>query len=153
MPTKRKSDPLAGLRYLNDRCAVPRMGAALMALMLTGCVDGPNYKKPILKVNDSWNVNSPQISAQAATDSAWWKSFNDPTLEQLIQLAYNQNLTLQVAGLRIMEARAVLGIATGSQYPQNEVSASVSRVGLSKNTVNKPPDFTRDYWSQQLSFD
>jgi NodT family efflux transporter outer membrane factor (OMF) lipoprotein len=153
MPTKRKSDPLAGLRYLNDRCAVPRMGAALMALMLTGCVVGPNYKKPILKVNDSWNVNSPQISAQAATDSAWWKSFNDPTLEQLIQLAYNQNLTLQVAGLRIMEARAVLGIATGSQYPQNEVSASVSRVGLSKNTVNKPPDFTRDYWSQQLSFD
>jgi NodT family efflux transporter outer membrane factor (OMF) lipoprotein len=150
MPTKRKSDSVAGLRYLNARCAVPLVGAVLT---LTGCVVGPNYKKPVLKVNDSWNVNSPQISAQAAADNAWWKAFNDPTLEQLIHLAYNQNLTLQVAGLRIMEARAVLGIATGRQYPQNEVSASVSRVGLSKNTVNRPPDFTRDYWNQQLSFD
>jgi NodT family efflux transporter outer membrane factor (OMF) lipoprotein len=150
MPTKRKSDSLAGLRYLNARCGVPLVG---VVLTLTGCMVGPNYKKPVLKVNDTWNVNSPQISAQAAADNAWWKAFNDPTLERLIQLAYNQNLSLQVAGLRIMEARALLGIATGSQYPKNEVSASVNRVGLSTNTVNKPPAFTRDYWDQSLAFD
>ena len=150
MPTKRKSNPLAGLRYLNARCTVPLVGAVLT---LTGCVVGPHYKKPVLKVNDSWNVNSPQISAQAAADNAWWKAFNDPTLEKLIQLAYNQNLPLQVAGLRIMEARAVLGISVGNQYPQGQISASVSRVGLSTNTVNKPPVFTRDYWDQSLGFD
>jgi NodT family efflux transporter outer membrane factor (OMF) lipoprotein len=123
------------------------------ALTLTGCLVGPNYKKPVLKANDTWGVKSPQISTQQPSDSAWWKTFNDPTLEQLIQLAYTQNLTLQVAGLRIMEARAALGIAVGNQYPQTEVSASVSRVGLSNNTVNRPPSFTRDYWNQQVGFD
>jgi NodT family efflux transporter outer membrane factor (OMF) lipoprotein len=124
-------------------------------LTLTCCAVGPRYVKPAVNVNKSWSVNNaPQISAQGAADSAWWKAFNDPALERLIDLAYKQNLPLQVAGLRIMEARATLGIAVGNQYPQTQqASASVSRVGLSKNTVNKPPDFTRDFWSQQIGFD
>jgi len=141
MPTNRKSEF--------------HIGVALVGALLTlaGCEVGPHYSKPPLKVNDNWNVTSPQISVQPVVDTAWWKAFNDPTLERLIQLAYNQNLPLQVAGLRIMEARAVLGIANANQYPQTNVSGSVSRVGLSKNTVNKPPAFTRDYWNQQISFD
>ena len=150
MPPERKSELRSAYRRLEASSAVMLLGAALT---LTGCLVGPNYKKPVLKVNNTWGVTGPQISAQPPSDSAWWKTFNDPTLEQLIQLAYSQNLTLQVAGLRIMEARAALGIAVGNQYPQNEVSASVSRVGLSNNTVNRPPDFTRDYWNQQVSFD
>jgi len=150
MPTVCKSEFGTVHRRLNARTLVMLLGAALT---LTGCSIGPNYKKPVLKVNNTWSINSPQISAQPPSDSAWWKAFNDPTLEQLIQLAYSQNLTLQIAGLRIMEARAALGIATGNQYPQNEVSASVSRIGLSNNTVNRPPGFTRDYWNQQLGFD
>jgi NodT family efflux transporter outer membrane factor (OMF) lipoprotein len=151
MPIGRKSEFDTAHRCLSASCAVTLVGAVLT---LTGCKVGPNYKKPVLNVNNNWSVtNSPQISAQPPADNAWWKAFNDPTLERLIQLAYNQNLPLQVSGLRIMEARAVLGIATGNQYPQTEVSASVSRVGLSNNTVNRPPEFTRDYWNQQLGFD
>lgn len=150
MPTECKSKLGTANRLLSAGSAVTLLGTALT---LIGCSVGPKYKKPVLKVNDTWVVNSPQISAQPPSDNAWWKSFNDPTLEQLIQLAYNQNLTLQVAGLRIMEARAALGIAIGNQYPQNQVSASVSRIGLSNNTVNRPPGFTRDYWNQQLGFD
>ena len=150
MPTHRQFEPSVWFEYPTLRSAVVLVTALLT---LSGCEVGPHYSKPVLKVNDSWNVTSPQISVQPPADSAWWKSFNDPTLERLIQLAYNQNLPLQVAGLRIMEARAVVGIAVGNQYPQTNISADVSRVGLSKNTVNKPPDFTRDYWSQQLSFD
>ena len=140
----------AWVRYLNARSAVASAGALLM---LAGCNVGPHYGKPPLKVNDSWNVTSPQISTQPSADTAWWKAFNDPTLEQLIQLAHKQNLPLQVAGLRIMEARAALGIAGANQLPQGQVSAGVTRVGLSNNTVNRPPGFTRDYWDQSLGFD
>src|SRR6516164_3374913 len=112
-------------------------------LALTGCAVGPRYVKPKVSVNDSWSVtDSPHISPQLPGDSAWWKAFNDPVLEQLIELAYKQNLTLQVAGLRIMEARAAVGIAVGNQYPQvQQAFARVSGVGLSQNTINKPPDF------------
>ena len=124
-------------------------------LTLTGCAVGPHYVRPVLSVNDSWSqTDSPRISAHSATDSAWWKAFNDPVLEQLIQLAYRQNLSLRVAGLRIMEARAVLGIAIGNQYPQTQqASAGVSGVGLSNNTVNKPPDFSRYFATDELGLD
>jgi outer membrane protein TolC len=119
-------------------------------LTLTGCAVGPHYVKPVLSVNNSWSgTGSPQISAQPATDSSWWKAFNDPVLEQLIQLAYRQNLTLRVAGLRIMEARAVLGITTGNQYPQvQQAFVGVSGVGLSDNTANKLYAFTWTIYQQ-----
>jgi NodT family efflux transporter outer membrane factor (OMF) lipoprotein len=118
-----------------------------VVLTLTGCAVGPHYVKPVQSVNGSWSgTGTPQISAQPATESAWWKTFNDPVLEQLIQLAYQQNLTLRVAGLRIMEARAALGIATGNQYPQvQQAFAGVTGVGLSNNTVNKATGFSRYY--------
>lgn len=101
VPIECQSELRSAYRRLDAGSAVMLLGAALT---LTGCSVGPHYKKPVLKVNDNWGVTSPQISAQTPSDSAWWKAFNDPTLERLIQLAYSQNLTLQVAGLRIMEA-------------------------------------------------
>lgn len=152
MPNNRKSEPGTAHRCLKASYAVTLMG---VVLTLTGCAVGPHYVKPVVPVNGSWSeTGSPQISAQPATDIAWWKAFNDPVLDQLIQLAYKQNLTLRVAGLRIMEARAVLGIATGNQYPQlQQASAGVGGVGLSNNTINKPPPFTRYFASDQLGLD
>jgi NodT family efflux transporter outer membrane factor (OMF) lipoprotein len=145
----RKSGPGTAHRCLKASYAATVLG---VVLTLTGCAVGPHYVKPVQNVNASWSgAGTPQISDQQATESAWWKTFNDPVLEQLIQLAYQQNLTLRVAGLRIMEARAVLGIATGNQYPQvQEAFAGVRGVGLSNNTVNKPPPFTRYFASDQL---
>ena len=133
-------------------CAATLAGAAMA---LAGCAVGPNYAKPPLKVNPSWSMPSgPQVSTlSAAADSAWWKAFNDPTLEQLIQLAYSQNLPLQVAGLRIMESRALLGIAVGNQYPQlQQAFATASGISLSENVANNQ-DFDRDFADMQLGFD
>ena len=63
--------------------------------------------------------------------------FNDPVLDKLVELSYQQNLPLQVAGLRIFEARARLGIAIGQQYPQEQqVNGALTRVGLSENSPN-----------------
>ena len=154
VPTQEQNRAKPGTvrRGLSVKFAAALVGALLT---MTGCAVGPHYVRPTLPVNDHWSATgSPEISTQLAADSAWWKALNDPALERLIQLAYSQNLTLQVAGLRIMEARAELRIAIGNQYPQSQqVSGNVSRVALSKNTVNKPPDFTRDFWSQQIGFD
>ena len=100
MQTDRKSEPGTAYRGLTAKSAITLVGAVAI---LTGCAVGPHYAKPVVKVNDSWSVTSgPQVSAQPAADSAWWTTFNDPALEQLIQLACSQNLPLQVAGLRIM---------------------------------------------------
>ena len=50
----------------------------------------------------------------------WWGVFNDPVLNQLVRLAYEQNLSLQAAGARVLEARATLGAAIGEIYPQQQ---------------------------------
>ena len=53
-------------------------------------------------------------------DREWWHVFNDPVLDGLIDRAYKENLTLRIAGLRVLEARARLGIATGRFFPQTQ---------------------------------
>ena len=123
-------------------------------LALAGCAVGPQYAKPDVSFNNVWTeASNPQVSTQTASDTAWWKAFNDPTLEQLIQQAYSQNLTLQVAGLRIMEARAQLGVAVGNKYPQlQQAFASASGISLSENVANNA-NFVRDFWDFQAGFD
>ena len=64
-----------------------------------------------------------------------------PALDRLVELAYRQNLPLQIAGLRIVEARAQLAIATGQQYPAGAggLRAASTAVGLSENVANAQP--------------
>ena len=57
------------------------------------------------------------------TRPQWWLVFNDPVLDQLVELARQQNNNLEIAGLRILEARAQLGVAQGSQFPQTQIAA------------------------------
>lgn len=104
-----------------------------IALSLGGCAAvGPDFKKPIAALPAKWSAEGdPRIASQAAPDIAWWKTFKDPALDRLVELAHQQNLSLQIAGLRIMEARARLGAATGWQYPQlQQLSGGVSVLRL-----------------------
>ena len=123
-------------------------------MLLTGCAVGPEYARPPVKLEADWSTRSDSLLAQDATaDSAWWHVFADPTLDQLVQLAYHQNLPLQIAGVRIMEARAQLGIAVGNQYPQVQaVLASATGVQLSKHAANSVLA-DHNYWDYQVGFD
>ena len=91
------------------------------ALVVAGCLVGPDYKQPYVPLNAHWNSKGdPRVTSQSPIDVAWWKSFNDPTLDRLVEIAYEQNLPLQIAGLKILEARAQIGIAVGYYYPVNQ---------------------------------
>ena len=46
----------------------------------------------------------------------WWTVFRDPVLNRLVDIAYNQNLTLVSAGTRVLEGRAQLGVAIGEFF-------------------------------------
>lgn len=92
--------------------------STLSILMLTSCVKlGPDFRgvdaPPLPKewVNGSSKANADKIAQ-------WWKTFNDPTLNTLVQKAYAQNLDIKSAGLRIVQSRAVLGISEGLSFPQ-----------------------------------
>ncbi len=94
--------------------------SVLLLLGGSACAVGPKFVKPEVALNAQWTEkDDPRVAAPSAVDDAWWRAFNDPALDQLIELAYRQNLPLQIAGLRILEARAQLGIAIGEQFPKN----------------------------------
>jgi NodT family efflux transporter outer membrane factor (OMF) lipoprotein len=116
---------------------------------------GPDFVKPEAKVSPDWSQkDNAAINTKSAADSAWWKAFNDPVLDQLIQLAYKQNLSLQIAGLRILEARAQLGYATGQRWPQVQVATgSATAVGISKNSASYIPGFDSQFGNYQVGFD
>jgi NodT family efflux transporter outer membrane factor (OMF) lipoprotein len=147
---------------------IAAVSAVVALLALGGCAVGPKFTKPEASSNKDWSSakGDPQIATDAAVDAAWWKVFHDSALDRLIELSYQQNLPLQVAGLRIVEARAQLAIATGRQYPQVQVLfAQADAVGLSKNTANSPlslqgvpgvpagVSFNRNFFDYQLGFD
>jgi len=125
-----------------------------MLLAISGCAVGPNFVKPEAKLKENWSEKGdPRVVTQTDVNSQWWKAFNDPALDQLIQLAYKQNLPLQIAGLRILESRARLGIAVGRQYPQQQDAfGSATRFGLSKNAANGAGT-DRNFWDYQRGFD
>jgi NodT family efflux transporter outer membrane factor (OMF) lipoprotein len=121
---------------------------------LNGCTVGPDFVRPEARLNENWKEkNDSRVKTQAEVGQEWWKGFQDPVLDKLVQLAYQQNLPLQIAGLRILEARARLGIALGLQYPQQqETFGNATKVGLSQNAPN---NFIADryFWNYQLGFD
>lgn len=109
-----------------------------VVLVLSGCAVGPDFVKPEAKIQENWSEKADsRVATQTDIESQWWKAFNDPTFDQLIKLACQQNLPLQITGLRILEARARLGIAIGRQFPQQqEVFGGVTREEISDNAPN-----------------
>ena len=53
----------------------------------------------------------------------WWRTFHDPVLNRLVETAYARNLSLQIAGVRILEARAALNATIGNLFPQQQGAA------------------------------
>jgi len=126
-----------------------------LLLCLTACTTlGPDFETPEADVEAQWLVtDDPVFQSGKAVNSDWWTVFNDPVLDQLVQQAYEQNLPLQVAGLRIMEARAQLGIAIGNQYPQlQEAAGALTRVNLSENAPNFNRAVDEKYWTANAGF-
>ena len=118
---------------------VSRAGVLGFAVLAVGCTAvGPDFQRPEATTAEAWlQADDERVDTTRAEYEDWWKVFEDPALDRLIDRAYNENLSLQVAGLRILEARAQLGFTTGLKYPQSQsVGASYVR---SKSSENAPP--------------
>jgi NodT family efflux transporter outer membrane factor (OMF) lipoprotein len=98
------------------------LGLLALLISIGGCsMVGPDYVKPTTPEPQEWLESADSnIQSKDADFSTWWMVFNDPILNALVQSAYQQNLTLQSTGIRILRARAQLGIAIGNQYPQTQ---------------------------------
>jgi NodT family efflux transporter outer membrane factor (OMF) lipoprotein len=99
--------------------------SSLLLLALAACAPvGPDFVKPEVELADEWSgVTATMLEASPIEQPQWWRVFDDPVLNDLIEIAWRQNNNFEIAGLRVLEARAQLGIAQGNQYPQSQLLA------------------------------
>jgi NodT family efflux transporter outer membrane factor (OMF) lipoprotein len=96
----------------------------LLALLAACAPVGPEFVKPEVELPPGWSeTGNSGIEATVIEQPQWWLVFDDPVLNLLIETAWQQNNNLEIAGLRVLEARAQLGIAQGSLYPQSQLAA------------------------------
>jgi multidrug efflux system outer membrane protein len=95
----------------------PQIATLLIgALVLQGCMVGPNYKAPKLPVPNNFR-NAVVDNATSLGDLQWTDLFQDPTLQGLVTEALRNNYDVRIAAQRILEARAQVTVATSSLLP------------------------------------
>jgi multidrug efflux system outer membrane protein len=87
----------------------------LVVTLLAGCTLGPDYVRPQTPQHPAYHSDTPPGSSIA--DLPWWEIFSDPTLDDLIRTALDNNRNLRVSLARIEEARARLGVVRADLYP------------------------------------
>src|SRR5271170_1931901 len=125
----------------------------VLPLCCAGCLVGPDFSSPSVPVAEKWiEANDPSVDTRKQEYRDWWKVFHDPVLNRLIEIAYNQNLTLIDAGTRVLEARAQLGVAIGEFYPQlQQGNGSVTYIRPSHaDTTEFPVNVIHNFWSDRL---
>jgi len=118
-----------------------------------GCIKlGPNFARPRVTVSQNWmDAGDQRVKTEPTEYRNWWKVFNDPVLDRLIGRAYQENLSLRIAGVRVLEARAQLGIAVGELYPQTQHAfGSVVYNRLSPNAPQTAPGSSLSFWQSEL---
>ncbi|GAB2573452.1 efflux transporter outer membrane subunit [Dyella jejuensis] len=106
------------------------------ALALAGCASvGPDYNTPPAPTANVQGVDAARESA-AQFQAAWWKQFNDPVLDALIQRAASGSLDLRIAEARLKQSRALLGSARSGQLPTIDTQIAYSRA------LEQQPGFT-----------
>lgn len=111
-----------------------------LAVVLTGCTVGPNYKRPAVnvptvyrqpgedasaKATANTSPGTPAATAQSATaslgDEKWWEVFEDKELQGLIRTVLKNNYDVRIAATRVLQAQAQLGITRADQLPSVSV--------------------------------
>src|SRR5271169_2829292 len=125
----------------------------VLPLCCVGCLVGPDFSSPSAPVAEKWiEAANASVDIRNQEYRDWWKVFHDPVLDRLIEIAYNQNLTLVSAGTQVFEARAQLGVAIGEFYPQlQQGNGSVTYIRPSHaDTTTFPSGVTRNFWRDAL---
>ncbi|WOC77991.1 TolC family protein [Stutzerimonas frequens] len=113
---------------------------SLLALTITGCAVGPDYRAPqpeparLLQAEHGGHDRS-------RFEAAWWRQFEDPTLDALVGEALDENRELRIAYARLRAARAIRDDISNDRLPTVTAGASADigkaqQPGFSEERVN-----------------
>jgi hypothetical protein len=99
--------------------------AALLALLVGGCMVGPDYVRPPIDTPTAWRLSDQD--ARDLANTAWWEQFGDPVLNELVSAALLANKDLLIASARIEEFAGQYGFVRSALFPQVGAGYEVSR--------------------------
>ena len=115
----------------------------LTATLLSACANGP-VTAPIAapaapvafkEAAGQWTTAAP---ADAHPRGPWWRSFDDPVLDDLVTRAGAGNTNLQIASARVKQAQALLRSTNAERMPQIGIGAGASRGTLAPGLGSFP---------------
>ena len=87
-----------------------------LALALSGCMFGPNYRRPEIETMEKYRFG--EKVARDIADTAWWEQFGDPVLNEMIRIALVENKDIRIATARIEEFQGRYGVTRSELFPQ-----------------------------------
>lgn len=117
---------------------------AMLCLFLPITLTGQTKHKYLDRaLPDTWQANDSNFQQTLPVDDNWWKHFDDPVLDSLIEVAVRQNYSVLMAADRIAMAKANLRIQQGSYAPTLSLGAGWNRQQSSGNTGSLPQTITQ----------
>ncbi len=121
----------------------------VLILLTSGCMVGPNFNRPKVEVSPNWlDADDERVKTGPSEYRDWWGAFSDPVLDRLVERAYRENLSLRIAGVRVLEARAQLGIAIGGLFPQTQQASGFLQYNRISETSPLSGAFSKFTYSQ-----
>src|SRR5215212_5749804 len=109
------------------------------SMLPASCTVGPNYARPPAAVPAQFAEPNTAATISDAELASWWRVFNDPQLNVLVNRALAQNLDVETAAALIRESRAQERVAGAAGQPQIDFKPSVTRQRISENAIPIPP--------------
>ncbi len=104
-----------------------------MGAVLSACSFAPDYEQPKMDIPEAWTKLTP---AAQPLNTDWWKRFNDPVLNAMVDeaLKHNQDLAASMAGIRAAAAEANIG--SSSLWPTISATGGATATGVSEKQAN-----------------
>lgn len=144
-------------QFITHNRSLPRLPLWIgLAVFLSGCTVGPNYRRPAVNVPvayreapaDTSTTQPPADAKSKATlpgtsgpsdagfslgEEKWWEVFQDKELQGLIRTALKNNYDVRIAAARVLEAQAQLGITRADQFPSVNATGNITATQSAAN--------------------
>jgi len=112
---------------------------AAYILILAGCMIGPDYQRPVVNKPDLFRYAVKEM--QDTSNESWWRMFQDPVLDGLINEALANNKNVKIAAANIEQAAAILTQVRSPLFPQVSYGGSAARQRGSEMNATPIPGY------------
>ncbi|OGW39564.1 MAG: multidrug transporter [Nitrospirae bacterium RBG_13_39_12] len=127
-----------------------------IVIFLGGCTLAPEYTRPEAPVPAVWpsgpayNETKGEACAPTAPELRWQEFFTDTKLQQVIEMALNNNRDLRLAALNVEMARALYGIQRAELLPTVDATGIASKKRSSSDLLQSGEPRTTEQYSVNL---